>query len=200
MGGRGPGTPVWPGPDQRRGHVGGRWHPQPLPTSVPITPNVPRGWSSLDPGYRQQNTTTSPEWLRSLDSTSACSLALLGEGSQAIWTLCRLPAHPSAFQPNRFCSTRLGHGQALGLLYSSPDASSPSSVGSPQGLLGAWLQAHTARTQAAHLAEAAPHRAAHRDPPMASARPPVGPADRRHIRGGQCDGGGGQGELGCQGA
>lgn len=87
--GRGPGTSVWPCPDQRTDCMGGRWNPQPFPNTAPPRPR--RGdhqlWSPRC-GYEAGNrkdTVMFPEWPRSRDGSTATDLSW-GRGAYAIWT------------------------------------------------------------------------------------------------------------------
>lgn len=97
----------------------------------------------------------SPEWPRSWDGASTCNLALLGgEELCAIWTPPQAARPPQCLPIQSLPLTRLGWGQAPGppALHPNPSCQLEPFSAVPTGVPGAWLRAHTARTQGAHLA------------------------------------------------
>lgn len=105
---------MWPCPDQRRGHRGGCWHPQPLPTSAPLpTPSIPGGSLALGPGCGYKARNRMPCSHRSLSPGMAqvpATVPSWGRGAYAIWT------PPQAASPPQCCPIQslLLHSPGLG--------------------------------------------------------------------------------------
>lgn len=137
---------VWPCPDQRRGHRGGCWHPQPLPTSAPLpTHSIPGASSALGPGCGYKARNRMPCSHRGLSPGMAQVPATVPSWERracAIWTPPQAASPPQCrpIQSLLLHSPGLGPGPWVSCTRPAQAAAgSASPMWAPRGLLGTWL-------------------------------------------------------------